>query len=269
MAADTSDPRADGGSGDRSGAAPGSLSRKAVLARTVGVVFALLAINYLVVAGLGLLLTQVLGTEGSPVDGEDEINESLAENRSAEMNDVTHILSGLGNAITIMATLVVVGVTVLLLTKKWRPSLFLLVAVAGQALVFLLVTLTISRQRPDVPMLDSSPPTSSYPSGHIGASTALYLGCALLLLWLVRTSRLQVLGIALLVCVPLLVAFARLYRGMHHPTDVLGAYLNGAACLLIAGGVVLGRGPIGRLRRPRQAAGDTTGSNPRQVISSS
>ena len=32
----------------------------------------------------------------------------------------------------------------------------------------------------------------------------------------------------LLIAVPLLVAYGRLYRGMHHPTDVLAAFLNGA-----------------------------------------
>jgi undecaprenyl-diphosphatase len=269
MSEESSSPRGDSGPGAGSGTPPGSLSRKAVLARTVAIVVVLLSVNYLMVAGLGLLLTEVVGTETTPVDGEETINESLAENRSAELNDVTHVLSGFGNTITIIATLVLVGVAVLLLSKQWRPSLFLVAAVAGQALVFLLVTLTISRQRPDVPMLDSSPPTSSYPSGHIGASTALYLGCALLLLWLLRSSRLQGLAVLLLVCVPLLVTFARLYRGMHHPTDVLGAYLNGAACLLIASGVILGRGPLGRFRQSRRADAREEGTIDRQAVGSS
>jgi undecaprenyl-diphosphatase len=239
-----------------------------VFVRTVGIVLMLLALNFLVVAGLGLLLTEVLGTETTPVDGEDEINESLAQSRSAELNDVTHVLSGFGNTITIIASLVVVAVLVLLLLKDWRPPLFLVVVVSGQALVFLLVTLTIDRQRPAVPKLDSSPPTSSYPSGHIGASTALYLGCALLLLWLARRSWAQLLAVSVLLCVPLLVTYARLYRGMHHPTDVLGAYLNGVACLLIGAGVVLGRGPLRRWQQPRDPAGDETPSRTQQQVRS-
>ncbi|MCY7374215.1 MAG: hypothetical protein LH461_11060, partial [Spirochaetaceae bacterium] len=34
----------------------------------------------------------------------------------------------------------------------------------------------------------------------------------------------------------------RLYRGMHHPTDIVGAYLNGIASITIAATSVLGRG---------------------------
>ena len=50
----------------------------------------------------------------------------------------------------------------------------------------------------------------------------------------------------MLLAVPLLVAYGRLYRGMHHPTDVLGAYLNGGICIAIAAGVILARGPLAR-----------------------
>ena len=33
--------------------------------------------------------------------------------------------------------------------------------------------------------------------------------------------------------VPLLVAFGRLYRGMHHLTDIGAAFLNGITCALL------------------------------------
>jgi membrane-associated phospholipid phosphatase len=36
------------------------------------------------------------------------------------------------------------------------------------------------------------------------------------------------------VAVPILVAVSRLYRGMHHPTDVVFGALNGLACLAVA-----------------------------------
>ena len=50
----------------------------------------------------------------------------------------------------------------------------------------------------------------------------------------------KIIALVLLVSVPLLVAYGRLYRGMHHPTDILGAYVNGLACITIAAGAVLG-----------------------------
>jgi len=50
--------------------------------------------------------------------------------------------------------------------------------------------------------------------------------------------------------VPLLVAYGRLYRGMHHPTDVLAAFLNGLACVAIASLFVLNRRGWGEAADP-------------------
>jgi undecaprenyl-diphosphatase len=211
------------------------------VARIAGRVVLLLAVLYGVLVGIGLLLTRVLDDSGL-IQEEDEFNKALAEGRTPTMNDVTYVLSGLGNTGAIIAALVVVAVGLRLATKRWGPSIFLVLAVSAQALVFLLVTLTISRQRPDVKRLDSSPPTSSFPSGHTGAATALFLASALLVAWYVKKRAVKIAAITLLVAVPLLVAYGRLYRGMHHPTDIAGAYLNGIACISIAAANVLGRG---------------------------
>ena len=215
------------------------------VARSAGVILALLALDYLLLVGIGLLLTKVL-EKSSLIHKEDAINRGLADGRTPRMNDVTYLLSGLGNTGAIIGALIVVAVSLVIAMKKWAPSIFLVVAVSGQALVFLLVTLTISRQRPDVKRLDASPPTSSFPSGHTGAATALFIGSACLVLWYVQRTWVKVVGMTLLIAVPLLVAYGRLYRGMHHPTDVLAAYLNGGICVAIAAGVILARGPLHR-----------------------
>jgi len=229
------------------------------IARTAGIVAVLLALDYLLLVGLGLFLTKVLGAESSVINAEDNLNEGLAHDRTPTLNDVTYLLSGLGNTGAIIGALLVVSVGLLWATKKWGPSLFLVVAVSGQALVFLFVTLTISRQRPDVKRLDSSPPTSSFPSGHAGAATALFLGSALLVLWYVRNQLVKVIGLVLLVAVPLLVAYGRLYRGMHHPSDIAGAYLNGVLTVTIAAGVILAKGPLARFA-PDGGAADPQGA---------
>jgi membrane-associated phospholipid phosphatase len=88
--------------------------------------------------------------------------------------------------------------------------------------------------RPSREHLDPAPPTSSFPSGHTGAATALYVGIATVVAWRVRHKLLRVLLVALFVAVPILVAVSRLYRGMHHPTDVVFGALNGLACLAVA-----------------------------------
>jgi undecaprenyl-diphosphatase len=96
----------------------------------------------------------------------------------------------------------------------------------------MLAALVVAGERPEVEQLDPAPPTSSFPSGHSGASTALYLSLALMAqrighMWL-RVS----VTIVLLV-LPLLVVCSRLYRGMHYPSDVVVGVLNGLVCVVI------------------------------------
>jgi membrane-associated phospholipid phosphatase len=222
------------------------------LARVAGRVVLLLAVLYAVMVGLGLLVTKV-AEHSWPLTEEDQINRALADGRTGSMNDVTYVLSGLGDTAAIVIAMGAVAIFLRLALRRWRESVFLVLAVSAQALVFLLVTLTIDRRRPAVPHLDDSPPTSSFPSGHTGAATALFVSSALLVAWYVRRRLVKVLAVTVLVAVPLLVAFGRLYRGMHHPSDVLGAYVNGLACVTIAGSTVLGRRRGERHMDPRPA----------------
>ena len=121
-----------------------------------------------------------------------------------------------------------------LIFGRWTESIILVTAVLLQAAVFLLTTMVVDRQRPAVEHQDPAPPTSSFPSGHTGAATALYVGIAVVIAWRVRHKLLRVLLVAVFVAVPILVAVSRLYRGMHHPTDVVFGALNGLACLAVA-----------------------------------
>ena len=93
----------------------------------------------------------------------------------------------------------------------------------------------------------------------------MFVASALLVLWYVRKRWVKILGITLLVAVPLLVAYGRLYRGMHHPTDIVGSYINGLTCIAIAAASA-SFGPLGarggattanrqRPRRRRRATG--------------
>jgi undecaprenyl-diphosphatase len=201
-----------------------------------------LAVVYAVLVGIALLLTKVLDHSGL-TRAEDHVNTGLADHRDKPLNDLTYLLSGLGNT----------AIAMRFALKRWREPIFLIVAVSAQALVFFCVQLSVTRQRPHVKRLDSSPPTSSFPSGHTGAATALYVASALLVVWYVRRQWVKVLSVTVLLAVPLLVAYGRLYRGMHHPTDVLAAFLNGLACVAIASLFVLNRRGWGEPDDPSQA----------------
>jgi membrane-associated phospholipid phosphatase len=222
------------------------------IARTAGKVLVCLAVVYAVMVGIALLLTKVLNHSGL-ITADDHVNTTLADHRDKPLNDLTYVLSGLGNTAAIIGALLVVAVAMRLALHRWRESVFLVVAVSGQALVFFFVQLTVTRQRPHVKRLDSSPPTSSFPSGHTGAATALFVASALLVAWYVQRKWVRILGVTVLLAVPLLVAYGRLYRGMHHPTDVLAAVLNGLACVAIASLFVLNRRGWGESADPSRA----------------
>jgi membrane-associated phospholipid phosphatase len=194
------------------------------------------------IIGLGLLITKVL-VHTWPFTVEDDLERELAGDRTEGWNAVSSFFSLVGSTPVIIGVTLVIAIILRLTLHRWREPLFLAAAVSAQALVFFFATLVIDRSRPQVPHMDESPPTSSYPSGHTSAAVALYVGLALVLALLVRRTALKWLC-WLLVLVPLSVALARLYRGMHHPSDVVASFLNGGACVAVMARAILDRAKV-------------------------
>ena len=130
------------------------------------------------------------------------------------------------------------------------------VAVTGEVLIFLAITLLVDRPRPLVKHLDVAPPTSSFPSGHTAAAVALYGAWALLAWQRSRSAPLRGLLTLLAIAVPTAVALSRMYRGMHYPTDVLAGALLGTGWLAVTvRGIRLGV-------RHHELRAETAGGNP-------
>ncbi|MFI9122151.1 phosphatase PAP2 family protein [Streptomyces bikiniensis] len=199
----------------------------------------LLPVQAVLIAALGLLVTGPLAHHW-PLSAEDDVNRALADRRAPSATSLTDWLSLVADTQTVigLTLLCVLGLLLVPRAPRWWEAGFLAVAVAAQSAVFLLVTLVVNRDRPDVPHLDGAPPTSSFPSGHVGASAALYGGLAVLAARHLRGAW-RNLVVGLLLLVPLAVAFSRLYRGMHHPSDVVAGLLNGACTLLVVGAALL------------------------------
>ena len=142
-------------------------------------------------------------------------------------------MSMIGNTEYVIAVAVIVSAIVWWRTKEWWFAIIPLIAISLQATVFVIATAVVGRERPPVERLDPTPPTSSYPSGHVGASTALYVSFALMA---TRISNVVVRRVVIVLCIvaPLLVSYARLYRGAHHVSDIVVGILNGVLCALLA-----------------------------------
>jgi undecaprenyl-diphosphatase len=193
--------------------------------------------------GGGLLLALLLCVVGwvfvnvasaqAIVAWEGSVNDWFVAQRTPLLDTVSGLGSALSDTVTATAFLVVMVVVTRLWLGRWREAVALVAALVGELLVFLIVTAVVQRDRPDVIQLDIAPPTSSFPSGHTAAAVALYGCIAVIVNREMRTRWLAVLVAAACWAVPAIVGISRLYRGMHHPTDVLFGYLGGGLWLAI------------------------------------
>ena len=154
----------------------------------------------------------------------------LARHRSGGLTDASLVGSIIAGGV-VLPIVAGVALVVAAVARHWRLAGFLLLALAVESGSYRATTLVIHRHRPEVFRLERLPVDASYPSGHTAASIAIYGGIALLIASRIenRAGRIAVWTAAALVVV--FVAFARMYRGMHHPLDIAGGVLVGVAAL--------------------------------------
>jgi undecaprenyl-diphosphatase len=216
-------------------------------------VTAIVAITGLVVmaavmVGLGLLLVHVLAPGGLG-RWDASVNDWFVTQRTTTLNAVTRWGSDLGATLTIVGIALVAAVA-LAIARTWDAVRFVVISLVIEVSVFLISTVFVNRPRPDVHRLDISPPTSSYPSGHTAAAIVLYVGLALVVSTLTRNAILRAIAWILAVALPIVVGLSRLYRGMHHPTDVLASVILGIGALLLGLLAVRTGSAVAAHRRP-------------------
>ena len=193
----------------------------------VGLLIAFVAIAAVAIA-LGLLLTKVLFPHTGLAAADERFVRSLTDSRSSGLTDASLIGSMIAGGVVLP---IVAGVTALAaaVMRQWRVVGFLVFALALEAGVYRATTLVVHRERPDVHRLEGLPANASYYSGHTAASIAVYCGIALLVTSRIRNRVAQVAIWVAAIAIPIFVAWARMYRGMHHPLDVAGGVLVGVA----------------------------------------
>lgn len=209
------------------------------------------------IVGIGFLLR---GPLKPFTDWENGISKDFEAGRTETWNTITNFMSMIGNTEYVIAVAVVVSAIVWWRTKEWWFAVVPLIAISIQATVFVIAAWVVGRERPPVERLDPTPPTSSYPSGHVGASTALYVSFALMA---TRIQNVVVRRVLIVLCIlaPLLVSYARLYRGAHHISDIVVGIFNGIVCALLAWNY-LRREPAGTADADRSASGDEPARTP-------
>lgn len=138
---------------------------------------------------------------------------------SQSLDVLVSILTEFGGLIGVAA--LTGGIVALFAARRWwRRGAFMIVAVLGAGMLNLLLKATFQRDRPDLWEHIVTELTYSFPSGHAMASMAL--GAAMIIaFW---HTRYRLAAVILGVIYVLLIAFTRLYLGVHYPTDILAGW---------------------------------------------
>jgi undecaprenyl-diphosphatase len=183
-----------------------------------------------IIVGLGELVTK---DGNGNVLGDRTIPHWFAAHRTPGWTHWSLIFSTLGATQAILITALATCVVFLAVTRRWRPVVFVAAVMLGELGMFLAAAAVVKRPRPDVTQLDQHLPTSAYPSGHEAATCCLYIAIAILVIGHARGWWRWLFGVPA-IAMPVLVALSRLYRGEHHPTDLLASLLFSALWLTAA-----------------------------------
>jgi undecaprenyl-diphosphatase len=156
-------------------------------------------------------------------------------------------LTSLGGVL--LRNLIAIGaVTALLFLRLRREAILLALTVIGAWLVEGAIKGLVGRPRPEIVPHLTEAGGASFPSGHAFNSAVVYIAIALAFATLsARESvRLTIIGTAIVLS--LVVAWTRVWLGVHFPSDVAAGWLGGAGWAFLAAAL---------LQRPADAAADS------------
>lgn len=180
---------------------------------------------------VGELLTNWSALSGL-IDTDRRIAENLANGRTETKTDLAHWFAFIADTpVKIGASILIAGF-LLWRYRRWREAVMIGLPLIFEATAFIITTFIVKRPRPDVERLLDSPVNSSFPSGHVAAAT-VYAALAFIVLWHTRKMWVRALAVVAVTVAPLLVAWARMYQGMHFLTDVIAGIVLGLVSVVI------------------------------------
>ncbi len=199
------------------------------LALTLGVA-AMLALG----VSFGQILDHVLDGEGVAV-ADRPVTQFLAAHREPWLITTATVITDVGSPLGATVIGAVVGAAVARIRRSWLPLVVMVLGAGGIGLINMTVKRLVSRDRPPLVTAVVGEDGFSFPSGHTVGTTVVWLLSAWMIgRWVVggqtsgrRAGRATVWTAALAMIIA--VGTTRVFLGVHFPSDVLAAWVLGAA----------------------------------------
>jgi membrane-associated phospholipid phosphatase len=173
-------------------------------------------------AGIVVIIGCVFGllvASASPVPAEQDALEAVADRRVDALTSLLGTVSWLGS-LWLVALVTALALPLLrIVTRGWEAPWLVVLSLVGSLTVTAVVKVVVSRERP----LDALTETTSaaFPSGH-ASRTAAMLGLGVwVVLQISRHPAVRRILAGVLIGGIGLMAFSRIYLGVHWPSDVL------------------------------------------------
>ena len=163
---------------------------------------------------------------------DDRVAEAAAGHRTAFLTDAVPWVVFPADTFTKIGISAAICLFFLWRWRRWYEAVYVALPLVFEACAFITTTHIVGRDRPQVERLLESNVATSYPSGHAAAAT-VYAAVAVIAIRHTRSTSARLLAMALAVLIPLGVAWARVYQGMHFLTDVTAGIVLGAVSLTI------------------------------------
>jgi membrane-associated phospholipid phosphatase len=157
----------------------------------------------------------------------------VAGHRTDALTLVFRVLTTIGSAAVLIPLTLGAAAVLAWRSRAWRPLWIVAVTLTGSQLLVFAIKLAVARPRPATIFAVITANGYSFPSGHATSSLAA-LGIVAWLAGKLRTSlpvRLAIWAAALAVAAG--IGLSRIWLGVHYLSDVLAAWVLGAAWLTV------------------------------------
>lgn len=166
---------------------------------------------------------------------------------SAFMLESVRDLTALGGVVLRNSFAIGAALALILLHHRKRASWLVLTVASGWGLNTCAKWL-VYRPRPDFLPHWTDAMGPSFPSGHSFNGAVVYLSLGLIVAGLSQSAALQRFALLTAIAVSLLIAWSRVWLGVHYPTDVIAGWLGGAGWACLSAAVASGWLTDGRSR---------------------